>query len=235
MTGTGDDSLQQCSLRIGYEFRNTELLRTALVHRSWQAEHDAEHSNERLEFLGDAVLGWVVADLAYHRLEDMHEGKLTDLRISVVNMNALADRARELGIGEFVFLGRGEDAAGGRDKQSILSDTFEAIIGAVYLDGGAAVAFEFVRRMLGDAIEEAIPNLEMFDAKSRLQEMCSRIGAGAPRYDTDGEGPDHERVYTATVYVDGRAVGTGTGRTKKAAEQAAAVEACDSLRPSDNA
>ena len=235
MTHVGDDSLRQCSLRIGYEFRNTDLLRTALVHRSWQAEHDAEHSNERLEFLGDAVLGWVVADLAYHRLEDMHEGKLTDLRISVVNMNALADRARELGIGEFVFLGRGEDAAGGRDKHSILSDTFEAIIGAVYLDGGASVAFEFVKRLLGDAIEQAIPNLEMFDAKSRLQEMCSRIGAGAPRYDTDGEGPDHERVYTSTVHVDGRAVGTGTGRTKKAAEQAAAVGACAALRPSDNA
>ncbi len=235
MTGVGDDALRECSLRIGYEFRNSELLRTALIHRSWQAEHDAQHSNERLEFLGDAVLGWVVADLAYHRLEDMREGKLTDLRISVVNMNALADRARSLGIGEFVFLGRGEDAAGGRDKQSILSDTFEAIIGAVYLDGGASVAFEFVRRMLGAAIEDAIPNLEMFDAKSRLQELCSRIGAGAPRYETDGEGPDHERVYTSTVHVDGRPVGTGSGRTKKAAEQAAAVGACDALRPADDA
>ena len=235
MTGVGDDALRECSLRIGYEFRNAGLLRTALIHRSWQAEHDVAQSNERLEFLGDAVLGWVVADLAFHRLEDMHEGKLTDLRISVVNMNALADRARKLGIGEFVFLGKGEDAAGGRDKQSILSDTFEAIIGAVYLDGGASVAFEFVRRMLGDALEDAIPNLEMFDAKSRLQEMCSRIGAGAPRYDTEGEGPDHERVFTSTVHVDGRAVGKGSGRTKKAAEQAAAVEACDALRPADDA
>ena len=235
MTGVGNDALRECSLRIGYEFRNIDFLRTALIHRSWQAEHDEEHSNERVEFLGDAVLGWAVADIAYHRLEGMHEGKLTDLRISVVNMNALAERARTLGIGEFVFLGKGEDAAGGRDKQSILSDTFEAIIGAVYLDGGASVAFEFVRRMLGGAIEEAIPNLEMFDAKSRLQEMCSRLGAGAPRYVTVGEGPDHERVYTSTVHVDGRAVGQGSGRTKKAAEQAAAVEACDVLRPVDDA
>ncbi len=235
MSGVGDDALRECARRIGYEFRDPGLLRNALIHRSWQAEQDEELSNERLEFLGDAVLGWVVADLAYHRLEDMHEGKLTDLRISVVNMNALADQARRIGLGEFVFLGKGEDAAGGRDKSSILSDAFEAIIGAVYLDGGAAVAFEFVRRMMGDALEQAIPHMEMFDAKSRLQEICARIGAGTPRYVTEGEGPDHERVYTSVVWVDGTGVGSGTGRTKKAAEQSAAVEACDALRPRDNA
>jgi len=212
MTQVGDNALRECASRLGYSFINEDLLRVALIHRSWQAEHDSAESNERLEFLGDAVLGWAVADIAYHRLADMHEGKLTDLRISVVNMNALADRARALGIGEFIFLGKGEDAAGGREKSSILSDTFEALIG-----------------------ENAIPNMEMFDAKSRLQELTARLGLSVPRYVTEGEGPDHERVFTTAVYVDGRVQGRGTGRTKKAAEQAAAVEACGVLAHADNA
>jgi ribonuclease-3 len=235
MSQVGDDALRECASRLGYSFINEDLLRVALIHRSWQAEHDSAESNERLEFLGDAVLGWAVADIAYHRLADMHEGKLTDLRISVVNMNALADRARALGIGEFVFLGKGEDAAGGRDKASILSDTFEALIGAVYLDGGASAAYDLVRRLLSDSIEDAIPNMEMFDAKSRLQELTARLGFSVPRYVTEGEGPDHERVFTTAVYVEGRVQGRGTGRTKKAAEQAAAVEACGALAHADNA
>ena len=224
------DALYECAQRLGYSFNNIELLRTALIHRSWQAEHNSSQSNERLEFLGDAVLGWVVADLAFHRLDDMHEGKLTDLRISVVNMNALADMARSLGLGQFVYLGKGEDAAGGREKSSILSDTCEAIIGAVYLDGGAAIAFEFVKRLFSDAIEQAIPTMDMFDAKSRLQELCARLGVGVPRYDTIGEGPDHERVFTSNVVVNGAVMGEGTGRTKKAAEQMAATNACTHLQ-----
>lgn len=224
------DALYECAQRLGYSFSDIELLRTALIHRSWQAEHNSPQSNERLEFLGDAVLGWVVADLAYHRLDDMHEGKLTDLRISVVNMNALADMARSLGLGQFVYLGKGEDAAGGREKSSILSDTCEAIIGAVYLDGGAAIAFEFVKRLFSDAIEQAIPTMDMFDAKSRLQELCARLGVGVPRYDTIGEGPDHERVFTSNVVVNGAVMGEGTGRTKKAAEQMAATNACTHLQ-----
>lgn len=235
MSDVGQSALRECANRLGYAFLNEDLLRTALIHRSWQAENEVEQSNERLEFLGDAVLGWAVADIAYHRLADMHEGKLTDLRISVVNMHALAERARALGLGEFLYLGKGEDAAGGRDKSSILSDTFEAIIGAVYLDGGASAAYEFVRRLMSDAIEAAIPNMEMFDAKSRLQELAARLGFAAPRYVTEGEGPDHERVFTTAVYVDGKVQGRGSGRTKKAAEQVAAVEACGVLADAENA
>ena len=116
MSDVGQSALRECANRLGYAFLNEDLLRTALIHRSWQAENEVEQSNERLEFLGDAVLGWAVADIAYHRLADMHEGKLTDLRISVVNMHALAERARALGLGEFLYLGKGEDAAGGRDS-----------------------------------------------------------------------------------------------------------------------
>lgn len=235
MSGARHDALRECSARLGYTFIDEELLHTALIHRSWQAEHNTERSNERLEFLGDAVLGWVIADMAFRRLEDVHEGKLTDLRISVVNQQALADMAHDLGIGEFIFLGKGEDSAGGREKPSILSDTLEALIGAVYLDGGATVAYELVQRIFGDALERAIPTMEMFDAKSRLQELCARHGMGTPKYTTEGEGPDHDRVFTSEVRVDGVLKGTGSGRTKKAAEQVAAVEACASLANSSNA
>lgn len=235
MTDIAPERLAECASRIGHDFSDVALLRQALVHRSWQAEHDEPLSNERLEFLGDAVLGMAVADMAFHRLADMPEGKLTDLRRSVVNMHALADIARSLGVGEFLLLGRGEDAAGGRDKVSILADAMEALIGAVYLDAGPSVAFELVERLFSAPVEAAIPNLEMFDSKTRLQEMCARTGRSAPAYVTEGEGPDHERVFTARVIVGGTEWGVGTGRTKKAAEQIAAMIAHDALVDHDNA
>ena len=235
MSDLENSSLAECASRIGYAFQNPSLLRQALIHRSWQAENSDPLTNERFEFLGDAVLGWVIADVAFHRLADMPEGKLTDLRRSVVNMHALADIARQLGIGEFLLLGKGEDAAGGRDKSSILADALEALIGAVYLDGGAPAAYEMVKRLLTDSVEEAIPHLEMFDAKTRLQELCARLTICIPTYEVEGEGPDHERVFTAVLYVDGRAYGSGIGRTKKAAEQIAAVGAYDALVEQHNA
>jgi len=235
MSDLENSTLSECASRIGYAFQNPALLRQALIHRSWQAENSDPLTNERFEFLGDAVLGWVIADVAFHRLSDMPEGKLTDLRRSVVNMHALAEIARQLGIGEFLLLGKGEDAAGGRDKSSILADALEALIGAVYLDGGAPAAYEMVKRLLADSVEEAIPHLEMFDAKTRLQELCARLAIGVPTYDVEGEGPDHERVFTAVLYVDGRAYGSGIGRTKKAAEQIAAVGAYDALVEQHNA
>jgi ribonuclease-3 len=228
-----EDLLAECAVRIGHSFSKPELLREALLHRSWQAENDEQRSNERLEFLGDAVLGWVVADIAYHRLGDMPEGKLTDLRRSVVNMYALADIARELEIGDYILLGKGEVAGGGHDKTSILSDTLEALIGAVYLDAGFEAAFAFVERIMTPAIEKAIPHLEMFDTKTRLQELCARTGRGAPSYRTEGEGPDHERVFTARVFVAGKECGLGIGRTKKAAEQIAALGAYEALSQHD--
>ena len=235
MSDSENSTLSECASRIGYAFHNPALLRQALIHRSWQAENSDPLTNERFEFLGDAVLGWVIADVAFHRLADMSEGKLTDLRRSVVNMHALAEIARQLGIGEFLLLGKGEDAAGGRDKSSILADALEALIGAVYLDGGAPAAYEMVKRLLADSVEEAIPHLEMFDAKTRLQELCARLLIGVPSYEVEGEGPDHERVFTAVVHVDGRPYGTGEGRTKKAAEQIAAVGAYDALVEQHNA
>lgn len=225
-----EDRLRELGERIHHRFNDLSLLRLALMHRSWMAEQGATTSNERLEFLGDAVLGWVVADLAYHQLSDQPEGKLSDLRQGVVNAQSLAEIARHVGIGEYLLLGRGEDVAGGRDKTSILADAFEAIIGAVYLDGGANAAAEFVRRHLESSIENAIPRLDTLDFKTRLQELVARMGLQSPKYSTIGEGPDHDKVFTAEVRVNKKVLGLGTGHTKKAAEQMAAEAALETLR-----
>lgn len=227
------EPLDELCERLGHRFSDRSLLELALVHRSWLAENNGGESNERLEFLGDAVLGLVIADLAYHRLGDSPEGKLSDLRQSVVNATALGDIARELRLGEHIILGRGEDAAGGRDKTSILSDALEAVIGAIYLDAGSVVADSIVRRLLHDAVEHAIPNLESFDFKTRLQELAAHRDLGVPHYVTHGEGPDHDKVFTAMVRIGSESFGPGTGRTKKAAEQLAAQAAIDHLRSLD--
>jgi ribonuclease-3 len=212
------------SAGFDHTFADPSLLVRALQHRSWQAEQDAPESNERLEFLGDAVLGWVVADIAYNTFTDLPEGRLTDLRKSVVNASALAALAQLVGVGPALLLGRGEDAAGGRTKTSILSDAFEAVIGAVYLDAGPEVAYEKVKRLMLPAMHEALPNIDRLDAKTVLQERAARLGLSAPRYAVDSEGPDHAKTFTATVVV-GDFDGTGTGPSKKTAEQMAAEAA----------
>ncbi|MHB1130219.1 MAG: ribonuclease III [Ilumatobacteraceae bacterium] len=225
-----NDQLRALASRIGHTFGDESLLEVAMVHRSWIAENDGYESNERLEFLGDAVLGWVVADIVYQRHADLAEGKLTDLRKSVVNATSLAEVAGNIGIGGCLRLGRGEDAAGGREKTSILSDALESLIGAVYLDAGAIVAYEVVGALMSASISDAIENLDRIDAKTRLQEMTARLFDVAPHYRLTDAGPDHEKVFYATVVVDGRELGQGEGRSKKAAEQIAAEIACDTLQ-----
>jgi ribonuclease III len=205
------------------------LLRQALSHRSWCAEVPGQPSNERLEFLGDAVLGWVVADLAYQQKETLDEGKLTDLRKAVVNADALAKVAEELGVGAALLLGKGEAAAGGRQKRSILSDAFEAIIGAVYLDGGADAGYRFVEGLLGQRIAATVSVLGGLDHKTALQELAVRLFESPPVYKVRDEGPDHAKHFYAEAEVDGRVWGRGEGRSKKQAEQAAAREAFDHL------
>ena len=200
-----------------------------MAHRSWCAEHPGTISNERLEFLGDAILGWVVADLAYRRFSDLPEGALTGVRKGVVNALALADVAEDLGLGSFLLLGRGEDAAGGREKPSILSDALEAVFGAVYVDGGPDVAYGVIERLIGPRLGETAAHLDHLDHKSRLQEASAGEGLGPPEYVTRAEGPDHAKRFYASVIVGGRLVGEGTGRSKKAAEQAAAAAACAEL------
>jgi ribonuclease-3 len=220
--------LSQLTARLGYAFTDISLLETAMHHRSWNAENDGGESNERLEFLGDAVLGWVVADIVYTQHSDLPEGKLTDLRKSVVNANALAEVAAELGIGEFLMLGKGEDTAGGREKTSILSDALEAVIGAVYIDAGPQATHDVVSALMGKRIVDAVGGLDRLDAKTRLQELASKLEAHV-HYKVEDEGPDHEKMFFATVFVGDRELGYGEGKSKKAAEQIAAEIACDVL------
>ena len=220
--------LSQLTARLGYAFTDISLLETAMHHRSWNAENDGGESNERLEFLGDAVLGWVVADIVYTQHSDLPEGKLTDLRKSVVNANALAEVAADLGIGEHLMLGKGEDTAGGREKTSILSDALEAVIGAVYIDAGPQTTHDVVSALMGKRIVDAVGGLDRLDAKTRLQELASKLEAHV-HYKVEDEGPDHEKMFFATVFVGDRELGYGEGKSKKAAEQIAAEIACDVL------
>jgi ribonuclease III len=202
-----------------------------MAHRSWCSEIVGEtvESNERLEFLGDAVLGWVVADLVYRRYSDLAEGKLTDLRKSVVNATALAAVAESLDIGDHLLLGKGEDAAGGRYKPSILSDAFEAVIGAIYLDGGPESAHRFVAATIGVLLADVVGRLDRLDNKTVLQELVAHLHGTAPVYLVRDEGPDHEKTFHATVLVNGERIAHGTGRSKKAAEQQAAALAYEHL------
>ncbi len=221
--------------RIGHEFTNPALLVQALAHRSWCAEQatldqPAPPSNERLEYLGDAVLGAIVADHVYRSYPDLPEGQLTDARKSVVNAMALAGVAARLGVGPALLLGRGETAAGGREKTSILSDALEAVIAAVYLDGGWEAARRFVLDEMRDDISASVSGFGGSDFKSVLQELAGRRGLGPPRYDVSETGPDHAKVFTARVVIGPAELGEGEGRSKKQAEQAAARIAVDRLR-----
>ena len=193
------------------------------MHRSWCAEHPGHPSNERLEFLGDAVLGVVVTDHVYRTHDDLPEGDLTEIRKTVVNSVALAEVAESLGVGEHLLLGKGEELSGGRQKPSILADAMEAIIGAVYLADGIAVATDLVLGILGARLATA--QADGADHKSRLQELAAHRFGAPPRYEVEATGPDHARTFYVTVTIDGEPHGQGVGRSKKQAEQAAARNA----------
>ena len=225
-TGSGSDGLSE---RIAYRFDDPALLDLAMAHRSWCAEEPGRASNERLEFLGDAVLGLIVAEYSFRNHPELSDGQMSKVRASVVNTKVLAQVALALGIAEHLRLGRGEDLSGGRAKESILADATEAVIGAVYLDGGLVEAERLVLSLLKDRIAVAVGEPGVSDHKSRLQEQSVRLGLGVPHYEVEGFGPDHARRYLATVYVAGRRLGTGEGRSKKDAEQVAARVACGAL------
>ena len=201
-----------------------------MAHRSWCAETPGTESNERLEFLGDAVLGLVGTDHVCRTYPGLPEGQLAQVRAAVVNAGALAEVAEQLGLGRNLLLGKGEDASGGREKPSILADAMEAVIGAVYLDGGWDAASELVMRLLGPRIAEAAAGPGGHDYKTRLQELAARRFDQLPRYDVRGEGPDHAKRFSAVVFLAGQPLGTGEGRSKKQAEQAAARCAWEGLR-----
>jgi len=215
--------------RIGHRFEDPTLLERAMAHRSWCAEQPDRTSNERLEFLGDAVLGLLVAEYTYQAHPELSDGQMSKVRASVVNTKALAEVGLGLGLAEHLRLGRGEDLSGGRAKESILADATEAVIGAVYLDGGLSEARHLVLALLAERIAAAVGEPGESDHKSRLQEKSVSLGRGVPRYDVEGFGPDHARRYLATVYVAGQRLGRGEGRSKKDAEQVAARAACGAL------
>ncbi|RZS39306.1 RNAse III [Herbihabitans rhizosphaerae] len=204
---------------------DTELLTLALTHRSYAYENGGLPPNERLEFLGDAVLGLVVTDHLYRTHPELPEGQLAKLRASVVNMHALAGVARALGdggLGTHLLLGKGEELTGGRDKASILADGMEAVIGAVYLAHGIDTARDLVHRLFDPLLAEAPLRGAGLDWKTSLQELTASAGLGVPEYRVTEEGPDHRKEFSATVLVGGQPYGGGDGSTKKEAEQKAA-------------
>jgi ribonuclease-3 len=218
-------SLESLDRALGVSFDDAALRTAALTHRSYAFEHGTEITNERLEFLGDSVLGLVVTDMAYASYPDLPEGALAKLRAAIVNMVALADVARSLGLGDMVLLGKGEELSGGRDKSSILADALEAVFGAMYLDRGLDVARELIERLFRPRMEAYARGEGDRDYKTILQELASQELRSMPEYRLEERGPDHAKEFTATVFVAGEALGTGMGRSKKEAEQQAAREA----------
>jgi ribonuclease-3 len=194
-------SLEELAKKIGYQFSNLALLETAMRHSSWTAENEGFESNERLEFLGDALIGFVIGDVMYRRYPDFDEGKLTDLRKIVVNATALSQVATKLNLGDHVLLGRGEQASGGREKTSILANALEAVFGAVYLDSDPQRAYNFVAGLLTESIDEAQAALKQLDAKSQLQELAARLERPMPDYRVTDTGPDHAKMFSPKFFL----------------------------------
>lgn len=208
-----------------------ELLVLALTHRSFAYENGGLPTNERLEFLGDSVLGVVVTEALYRAHPDLPEGQLAKMRAATVSQRALAAVARELGLGRYLLLGKGETSSGGRDRDSILSDTLEALIGATYLSHGLEVARGLVERLVGPTLAAAADLGAGLDWKTSLQELAVRLELGVPEYVCEASGPDHAPTFTARVVVGERTIGEGTGTSKKVAEQQAASAAYRTLQP----
>jgi len=202
-----------------------DLLERALTHRSYAYENGGLPTNERLEFLGDSVLGLIVTDTLFRGYPDLPEGQLAKLRAAVVNMRALAGVARGLRLGSYVLLGKGEEGTGGRDKSSILADTLEAVLGAVYVDCGLAEASALVHRLFDPVIASSARLGAGLDWKTSLQELTAAEILGVPEYHVEESGPDHQKSFRASVWIGGRTYGEGEGRSKKEAEQQAAEAA----------
>lgn len=214
---------------LSYSFQRKELLSLALTHRSYPLRPDEEH-NERLEFLGDSVLGLAMSDLLMRRFPEASEGDLSKMRASLVNARVLASKAAALSLGRWLRLGGGEERSGGREKPSILASAYEAVLGAVYLDGGFTPAHEIVSRHFADELEEK-SRAGLFDCKTRLQEISQKIFKEIPLYTVvEARGPDHQRLFISQVSIVGKRYGRGEGPNKKSADQAAAFQALAMLK-----
>jgi ribonuclease-3 len=222
------DSASDLEISLGYHFVHPELLEQALTHRSYAVEHGIDAlDNERFEFLGDAVLELVISHLLFTRHgERCREGELTRMRSFLVNENQLATQARRLGLGKHLRLGKGEDRSGGREKQSILSDAFEAVIGAIYLDSSIEKIFSFIKRCFGDLLDQIVDIGLGQDYKSKLQELTQSRFHSVPVYEIEKvSGPDHQRIFQVIINFNGQVLQRGSGRSKKEAEQDAARKA----------
>ena len=222
--------MQAIEEKIGYSFRDAELLTNALTHSSYANENRGRscESNERLEFLGDSVLGLVVADALYNRFPELPEGRMTRMRAQLVCEESLHRVASELGLGEYMRLGRGEEHTGGRNRTSILADAVEALIAAMYLDGGMNIARAFIEKHILSSLQGSY--IAFGDSKTELQELVQKKSGSVLSYELLGEsGPDHDKTFTSQVSLNGRPIGSGSGRTKKEAEQAAARAALKEL------
>jgi ribonuclease-3 len=215
------------ALRV--RFRSGALRSASLTHRSYAFERGTAETNERLEFLGDAVLGLVVTDLAYRRFPGLPEGELAKLRAAIVNMATLADVARQLGLGEAILLGKGEELSGGRNKPSILADAMEAVLGALYLDRGLDTVRRVIERLFWPRMLTYAGGGGDRDYKTGLQELAAQEMGTIPQYRVTERGPDHAKEFTATVHLAGAVYGSGRGRSKKEAEQGAARMAFERL------
>jgi len=207
--------------RLGVSI-SPELLDLALTHRSYSYESGGTPTNERLEFLGDSVLGLVITEELYERFPDLDESRLSPLRSGVVNMRALASIGRDLGLGAELKIGKGEEVTGGRDKNSILADAFEALVGALYLDKGFAITKEVVLKLMAETIADAISRGAGIDGKTALQEIVAASGWPAPEYRVTESGPDHDKDFIAVAVVNGATYPAGAGKSKREAEQVAA-------------
>lgn len=220
--------LKELEKKLNISFKNKSLLKNAFIHRSYLNEHPEERlgNNERLEFLGDSVLSFVVSEHLYERFPSHPEGDLTNFRASIVNARSLAKIGQELDLGEYLFLSRGEEATGGRSRTYLLANTYEALLGAIYLDQGIELSKRYVQKYLLPSLDEIISKRLYKDYKSHFQEMSQEGRGITPEYKILKEaGPDHEKEFTTGVYLGSRLISTGTGRSKQEAEQEAAKSA----------
>ncbi|MEN9698735.1 MAG: hypothetical protein RL448_690 [Actinomycetota bacterium] len=218
----------QLIARLGVDV-NPQLLELAFTHRSFAYENNLPETNERLEFLGDAVLGLVVTEELYNRYPDLDESKLSPLRSGIVNMRALAEIARELNLGQYMRIGKGEEVTGGRDKTSLLADALEALFGAIYLNHGFTETTKVILSLIASTIESAKNQGAGLDGKTALQELAAARQISLPEYLINESGPDHDKSFIATAVVGGEEIATGSGKSKREAEQAAARTAFEIL------
>ena len=225
------EQLAELERRLGVRFRRRRGLAQALVHRSYRVEGEPAESNERLEFLGDTVLGQIVAEHLYQNFPEWSEGQLTKLKAAVVSEVTLDEAARRIGLGEFLVMAKGEEHSGGRERASLLSDALEAVIGATYLDRGLRAARTLVVKLLGEAMWELEQDEQRGDFKTMLQELTQERHKQPPVYRVVGEeGPDHDKTFVVEARFGRRLLGQGTGKSKKEAEQMAAKEALENTR-----